>query len=560
MGCWLAVYLTARPDNPEGVAPRQLSQALVAMLTARGIPASEIEVVGGGTLGAVARQGSDPVEVADALGYVLYCDANLKVRITPKIPISESVGSFDLDELASYTPGDDSTLPANRIVASGELVRVIKVTDRNGSTYKERVPTGWRTTTKRTTVRGRRVIETETILEPPSEISRFSAAYEKTTDPNALIVAFSEPLQESAIKSQETTIVTTRDSKGYIIKRERKIVGCAAKGLSSFYSAWAGASLPKPAQSTIEPPVETPITQGPREYTIFGAGGDSNTVANTGASSAFSGGGEVTAVPMTLLRPSGMFEVVTLLEETEEWDYKSDEVKYTREQYIPLGAIMPEVGNPIFGYQDPSEQSTPIYHDPLPLTLAEKETIIWEKDSVGRWEMKRNLSQAKGVSNAQEPRDAMSAIQFTSDQASTTDRSWVALSVASQLKTSQTTIEYSDPPGASPVEEMMEAETYTPYLETVEISGEDLLNRTIEVQPSAFCPNIESIRQLVKYEAIALRGMANTIKIGLPLSILPYDIPPNSIIELEGKQYLTVRVSASVNSAESILYLDLWAL
>lgn len=562
MGCWLSLYLNARPKDPEKKLPRQLGDALKGMLVARGIPLSQIEITNRELTGAVPRAGNDPVEVADALGYVLYCDAELKVKLAPKLPKGQMVGQFTKDELATYQPGDAGPLSANRVVVKGELVNIKLTKDSEGTVVKDRVSTGWRTTTTSSKVRGKKHISSEVVLEPPSEISRFSASYEKTTDPNALIFRFSTPLEEPAIKSQETTVTTTRDNKGYIVKRERLVKGCAAKGLSSFYSAWAGASMPKPDASTLEPEATTTPSEGGggnREYTEYGVGGGSTSVANNG-STTFAGGGSTVAQPITLLKPSGMFGVVTLLDELEVWEYKANKVTYTREQKVPLGAIIPEIGNPLFGYQEPSEESSPRYHDPLPLNLAEREVIKWVKDEPGRWESFRTLSQAIGIRNAQEPRDAMGAVQFPDERASKIERSVVAIEVATQLKVATSSQQFSEPPGPSPIEEMQEVEIYTPYEETIEVSGSDLLDRTLEITPSPFCASLEGVRKVAQYAALELRGQANTLKVGLPLSVLPYDLPPNSVIELGGIKYLVVAVSATVGSAEAILNLDLWEL
>lgn len=562
MGCWLSLYLTARPKYPEKKLPRQLGDALKGMLVARGIPLGQIEITNRELTGAVPRAGNDPVEVADALGYVLYCDANLKVKLTPKLPKGQMVGQFTKDELATYQPGDAGPLSANRVVVKGELVDIKLTKDSDGTVVKDRVSTGWRTTTTSSKVRGKKHITSEVVLEPPSEISRFSASYEKTTDPNALIFRFSTPLEEPAIKSQETTVTTTRDSKGYIVKRERLVKGCAAKGLSSFYSAWAGASMPKPDASTLEPEATTTPLEGGggnREYAEVGVGGGSTSVANNG-STTFAGGGSSRAIPITLLKPSGMFGEVTLLDEVEEWEYKANKVTYTREQKVPLGAIIPEIGNPLFGYQEPSEESSPRYHDPLPLNLAEREVIKWAKDELGRWESFRTLSQAIGIRNAQEPRDAMGSVQFPDERASKIERSVVAIEVATQLKVATSSQQFSEPPGPSPIEEMQEVEIYTPFEETIDVSGSDLLDRTLEITPSPFCASLEGVRKVAQYAALELRGQANTLKVGLPLSVLPYDLPPNSVIELGGIKYLVVAVSATVGSAEAILNLDLWEL
>lgn len=562
LGCWLAIYLNARPTDPEKKLPRQLDEALKGMLVARGIPLEYIDIRNSLQLGAIPRVGSDPVEAADALGYILYCDADLKVRIAPKVPLDEILGQFDMAELATFQPGDGGTLSANRIAVKGEIVKVRNIRDQDGSVVRERVSAGWRTTTTSSQIRGRRHTTTEIVLEPPSEISRFSATYEKSNDPDVLVFRFSTPVEESAIKSQQITTTTTRDNNGYIVKREKLIIGCAAKGLSSFYSAWAGASVPKPAPSTIEPPAEpTPLNQGPREYTIYGAGGENaTTVGNGPQSTSLTGNQSTVAVPITLLRPTGMFDETTLLTEIETWDYGDNRVTYLREQMLPVGAIIPEAGNPMFGYQEPSDKSMPIYHDPLPLQLAERETIQWVKDDIGRWESRRTLSQVIGIRNAQEPRDAMNAVQWDAARASTMDRSVVAINVALQFKVAATSQQFSDPPGASPIEEMQEVETYTPYSEVVELEGTDLLDRTLEINPSPFCGTLEDVRKIAQYAALELRGQANSVIIGLPLSILPYDIPPNSAIELEGKPYLVSKVSANIGSAESVLSLDLWEL
>lgn len=559
LGCWLAIYLNASPKDPEAKLPRTLKDALQGMLVARGIPLSSIDISSTLQLGAIPRVGNDPVEIADALGFILYCDAQLKVKLAPKLPNAQMVGQFTKAELASYEPGEDGPLSANRIIIKGELVQVRRIKDSSEPTItRERVATGWRTTTRTSKVVGREHTATEVVMEPPSEISRFSATYEKSTDPNVLIFRFSTPLEESAMLSQTTNVVTSRDLKGYIVKRVRTINGCAAKGLSGFYSAWAGASIPKPAPETIEPPA-TPTPLGNREYTVFGVGGDS-TSTSSGGSSSFSGGGAVVAIPITLLKPTGMFEQAELLRETEAWVFKKDQVTYTREQWLPLGAIIPEVGNPVFGYQEPSDKSQPVYYDPLPMNLAEREVVVWQKDDLGRWEANRTLSQAIGIRNAQEPRDAMAAVQFTALAANTVNRAGVAVCVATQLKVSQTSIQASEPPTASPIEELQEVETYTPYNETLELTDTDLLNRSLEINPSPFCGSLDQVRKIAQYTAIELRGQANTTVIGLPLSGLTYDIPPNSVIELEGKKHLVASVTASVSSSEAKLTLDLWKL
>ena len=560
MGCWLAIFLNASPAEPERKLSRQLGEAIKGMLVPRGIPLSAIAIDETENTGAIPMVGSDPVEVAASLGYILYCDAELKVRLAPKVPEGVMVGTFMLAELATYQPGEDGPLSANRVVAKGDLVRIQNVKGLEGSRVRERVATGWRTTITSSEVRGRQFIEREVILEPPSEISRFSASFEKTTDPNALISRFTKPFEESAIKSQETVTTTTRDKKGYIVRREKIITGCAAKGISSFFSAWAGASLPKPDQSAVEPEAPPTPLKDPKEYTIFGVGGDQINSSSSNVPSVFAD--KPKSQTMTLLKPSGMFGVIPLLRETETWDYGKNLVTYDRIQQIPLGAILPEIGNPLVGYQEPTEQSPPVYRDPTPLCPAEHETIKWVKDDLNRWESRRTLSQAIGVRNAQEPRDAMESVQFEEDSPERyrTDRSNVAIAVATQMKVSSSSQQYSSPPGASPIEEMQEVETFTPYSVVIELNGNDLLNRTIEINPSTFCANLEGVRKVAEYAALELRGQANTTRMGLPLTGLPFDIPPNSVIELAGKKYLTVNLTSRTDSAQGVLEMDLWEL
>lgn len=560
MGCWLSVYLSASPAEPEKKLSRQLGGVLQGMLVARGIPLSAIVIESTENTGAIPRVGDDPVEVAAALGYLLYCDAELKVRLAPKIPQGVMVGQFTLAELASYQPGEDGPLSANRVVAKGDLVTVRTAQGQEGTRVRERVTTGWRTVITSSQVKGRQYIERELVLEPPSEISRFSATYEKTTNPNALIAMFTEPLEEPAMRSQETVTTTTRDRDGYIVQRDKVIRGCAAKGISSFYSAWAGASVPKPDQTAVEPDSPPSNLEGPREYNIVGVGGDQINSSQSGGAEGF--GDFPASQPMTLLRPSGMFGEIPLLIETETWDYSRNLVTYERNQQLPLGAILPELGNPLGGYQEPTEQSPPVYRDPTTLFPSEHETIKWVKDDLGRWESRRTLSQAIGVRNAQEPRDAMGAVQYGEDapERYRLDRSNVAVVVATQLKVSSTSLQYSSPPGPSPIEEMQEIETFTPYSVMIELNGNDLLNRTIEISPSPFCANLEGVRKVAEYAALELRGQANTTRMGIPLTALAFDIPPNSVIELAGKKYLAVSMTSRIDSAQGVLEMDLWEL
>lgn len=560
MGCWLSVYLSASPAEPEKKLSRQLGEALKGILVARGIPLNAITIDATESVGAIPMVGSDPVEIANALGYILYCDSELKVRLAPRVPEGLLVGKFTLAELASYQPGEDGPLSANRVAAKGDLVKIETVKGHEGSRVRERVATGWRTIITSSEVRGRQYVEREVVLEPPSEISRFSASFEETTDPDALIARFTQPNEESAIKSQETVTTTTRDRKGYIVRRDKVITGCAAKGISSFFSAWAGASMPKPDQSAVEPEAPPTPLQSPREYSIFGVSGDQVNSSASTAPSAFAD--KPTSQTMTLLKPSGMFAIIPLLIEVETWDFGKDFVTYQRVQQIPLGAILPEIGNPLAGYQEPTEQSPPVYRDPTTLCPSERETIKWVKDDLGRWESRRTLSQAIGVRNAQEPRDAMGAVQFKEDapERYRVDRSNVAIAVATQMKVSTSSQQYSSPPGPSPIEEMQEVETFTPYSVTIELNGNDLLNRSVEISPSPFCVNLEGVRKVAEYAALELRGQANTTRMGLPLTGLPFDIPPNSVIELGGKKYLAVNLTSRTDSAQGVLEMDLWEL
>jgi hypothetical protein len=573
-GCLLSTYLDAVPDEPDVQVSEYLPLALSKILQARGIPPDKIQVNIPVNLGSKPTYGSDPVEIANACGYHLYSKKSGEISLSPMAAPDTSIGSFALEDLAN-TPdtGSNRPLTANRVISTGILTKVKEKDLEYKLTSKTPVRGGYRTTTREYKVRRDTIIETETVKEPKSQISSFSANYESNkSSPGKLLNSFYYTSRTPDIESSKTVVTTKVDRDGNIVKRSSITTGVAAKGLSAFYSAWASAEVPPPP----DPAEETEDTSGVPLFnpqTGASLGGDYNYNPATTLDSSESA--------LTIRKPSGLFETVDLeiIEESWDWDigdtqktltnpnstfvkFKSQKgsVYYTRVKYLPIGAILPEAGNPLFGFQTPTTESRPNYRDPKPLVIAEKETISYQLDEAGEWYADRLLEQAVGVRNAQEPLDAMKSVQFPAGDLNSyaTDRTNVALNVATQLTPAVPEYIQASPPGKPSVDDKVSYDLTRDYRFEISLADSDILDRSIQISPSSFSPNIKAIVDYSKYQAMSIKGQNMEIQVDLPLSGLTFDIPTGSVVELESKKYIIQKTKATVSLSSGILSLTLW--
>ena len=576
-GCYLATYLDAVPDNPEKQVSEYLPKGLRAILEGRGIPSDKISVTPAINLGSTPSYGSDPVEIANACGYHLYSDKTNVIRLSPMAQPDSNVGSFSLSEL-SRTPSTGVTRPltANRVISTGVLTKVKEKDLEYKLASKTAVRGGFREVIKEYKVSSDTITETETIKEPRSQVSSFSSNYEYNSDnPNTLLNSFFYTSLTPAIESSKTIVTTEVDKDGNIKNRDTIVTGVAAKGLSGFYSAWASAEIPPPPDPTVIVEEDEDASGIPPFSPQTGAslGGDYN--FNPSAPIVLPGNA------LTLERPKGMFETIDLEVIKESWDWDVEDgqatvtnpnslsvkfkstkgtVRYSKVRYLPLGAILPECGDPLFGYQSPTQESRPVYRDPKPLIIAEKENILYQLDEAGQWYADRTLEQVIGLRNAQQPLDAMRSVQYPAGDINTyaTDRTNVALNVATQLTLAVSEPLQSAPPGKPNVDDKEQFELSRDYRFELTLSDADLLDRSIQVTPSSFSPGIPAIVAYSQYQAMAIRGEAMAITIEVPLSGLTFDIPTGSLITIDSKAYTIQQIKATVGPLSGILSLTLW--
>lgn len=594
VGCYLSTYLDAVPSNPDKQASEYLPKGLTDILHAKGIPLGKISITPAINLGSTPTYGSDPVELANACGFLLYSDNEGIVKLSPMSSPEESVGTFTLEELANNPNiGVSRPLTASKVISTGELTKVKK----KDAEYKiesiTEVRGGNRTVTKEYKVNRFNIIESETITEPRSQISSFSNTYlTNSSNPNTLLFKFQSTIKSPIVESQKTTVTTSVNRDGYIVRRITKTTGVAAKGLAGFYAAWAAAEIPEPSIEEEEEELEDNIfVDGNSLFTPIYLNSRTNFITIppnssfvTGEDYNFSSSAPLQTDPnaLTLLRPgASMFDTVNLeiIEENWEWDISENQdtitninsprvnfkstrgkVKYSRVKFLPLGAILPECGDPLFGYQEPTQESRPVYRDPTGLILAEKEIIIYNLDETGQWYADRVLEQAIGVRNAQQPIDAMNSVQYPSDNinAYATDRTFVAINVASQLTLAISERIQSAPPSKPSLQDEIQYDLTRNYRFEIELEDNALLERTIQVSPSSFSPNIKSIIAFSQYQAMAIKGQSMAITVEMPLADLNFDIPSGSIIVIDNKKYSIQQIKVSVNVQSALLQFTLW--
>lgn len=591
VGCYLSTYLDAVPSNPEKQASEYLPKGLTDILHAKGIPLDKISITPAINLGSTPTYGSDPVELANACGFLLYSDNEGIVKLSPMSSPEESVGTFTLEELANNPNiGVSRPLTASKVISIGELTKVKKKDAEYTIESITEVRGGNRTVTKEYKVNRSSIVESETIKEPKSQISTFSSNYSSNLDnPNTVMIKFQSTSKSRIVESQKTTVTTTVDRDGYMVRRISVTTGLAAKGLAGFYAAWAAAEIPEPPEEEeeeeeeVDPniPLFTPTYLNTRTNFITIP---PNSSFVTGEDYNFSSSAPLQTDPnaLTLLRPGpSQFDTVTLeiIEENWEWDLGKDqdtitninalgvnfkstrgEVKYSRVKFLPLGAILPECGDPLFGYQEPTSFSRPVYRDPKNLILAEKEVILYTLDEAGQWYADRVLEQAIGVRNAQHPIDAMNAIQYPPDNinAYATDRTFVAINVASQLTLAISERIQSAPPSKPSLQDEIQYDLTRNYRFEIDIEDNALLERTIQVSPSSFSPNIKAIIAYSQYQAMAIKGQSMAITVEMPLADLNFDIPSGSIIVIDNKKYSIQQIKVSVNVQSALLQFTLW--
>ena len=254
VGCYLSTYLDAVPSNPEKQASEYLPKGLTDILHAKGIPLEKISITPAINLGSTPTYGSDPLELANACGFLLYSDNEGIVKLSSMSSPEDSVGTFTLEELANNPNiGVSRTLTASKVISIGELTKVKK----KDAEYKiesiTEVRGGNRTVTKEYKVNRSSIVESETIKEPKSQISTFSDNYSSNpSNPNSVIVKFQSTRKSPIVESQKTTVTTTVNRDGYMVRRISVTTGLAAKGLAGFYAAWAAAEIPTPPEEDEE--------------------------------------------------------------------------------------------------------------------------------------------------------------------------------------------------------------------------------------------------------------------------------------------------------------------
>lgn len=570
VGCYLAVYLQANPSEPSKPLSNSLGSAINAILKDRGVPPGNISVANSVKLGSVPTLGDNPVDMAQAAGYRLYSDSDSRVRLTPLMKPTVNIGTLDPQELSQTPePGSTNPLSANTVVVEGQIAQVKDADVEYTVTSKTAVRGGFRETEKRYRVGNRKTIETETIKEPRSQVSTFSHNFESSSDPNDLLSKFSRTRKSGSVESQKTVVTTEVDRDNYLKRRTKVVEGLAARGLSQFFAAWASAEIPPPTSN--EP--ET-IEVSARDFAI--------------AANAISQGNfDYSSIPdytdpgaLTIAKPRNMFRKIDLEFEEETWDWdlggtqtvitnpntsrvsfakNRGQCKYERTRYLPVGAILPEMGNPVFGYQVVvAGNSTPRYRDGAQMVVAEKEVILYTQEESGDWIADRTLEQATGIRNAQEPIDAMRSVKLPPGDQGKVDRSNVAINVATQLTLAVNERLRSSPPGKLEISDTKQYTQVRDYKFSINIGSEDLLNRSVQISPSPFAPDISAIADAAKFQALVTRGEANQISLQLPLQGLTFDIPPNSVATYDGVKYVVNSLSASITSGQGVITLRLY--
>ena len=565
----MAVYLQASPSEPTKQLDARLGVAITDILKDRGIPAEYIKVASSIKLGSVPTLGESPVVLANSAGFNLYSDHLSVIRLASLVDSEKSIGTFTQAELASDpVTGDSNPLSANRIVVDGILSRV----DEADVEYKVETETpvrgGIRKVIKEYKVGKRKIIETETIKEPKSQVSTFSQNFEAAKDPDKLIQRFNRTVKSPSVTSQTTTVTTEVDKDNLLKSRTKIVTGMAAKGLSKFFAAWAGAELPPPVTT------EEESTSEPVDSTIEfqGSGSVSGDYDYTPTES------QSTSSALTLAKPSGMFNIIDLEFEEEEWEWDlDDEIKpitnpntktisfgqnrgkcvYSRVKYLPIGAILPEIGNPIIGYQVvQAGLSNPKYRDGSRMVVAEKEVITYTQEDSGDWVAERRLEQAIGVRNAQEPLDAMRSVQFTDPEAQAReDRSNVALNVASQLTLAINERIRSSPPAPLEIDDTKRYTKTRPYKFTIEMGSEDLLDRSIQISPTPYVPSIPAIADFARYQSLITRGQAKQLTFEMPIEGLSFDIPPMSLLNFNTNTFFVNQLKVTLSAGKGLLTL-----
>lgn len=578
LGCWLAVFREGTASEPDKVAGTEAGLAIEAILEALGVPKARLKVSLSTTLGNPVTMSDSPESIAEACGYKLYSDENGDIRVTPLTKTLTNIGSFDKSEIINSSLGTRNPLSAQRLVCSGVLSKVAEGDAEWESETETTVRGGKRTIKKEFKIKKRKTIETEVVTEPSSQVSSFASNYEQGGDSGKLLSRFYATQAGRTIVSLETEIVTEYDKDGYLESRKTTVQGVKAKTLSNFFAAWASAEAPKPPDN----PDEGIYDENGVEYEyvkIYESGSSSNGYTVYGyvpvEVSPFGGGDGDQA--MTLRKPSGMFQKMILETIEETWEYdipkerntvtsldsekvsfgtKPGTCKYERVRMLPIGAILPEMGNPYFGYQTVSYLSKPIYRSPDRLTVAEKEVIHYTQDEAGEWSAERILEQAVGIRNSQEPIDAMKSVQFEGVQAKTVNRAHVALNVATQVTLAAQSRTQTSPPGKT---ELSEDKPYTmtrDYKFELEIDSDSVLDRAVGVTAPPYCPNTGAIVDLLEYRAMEVVGQSKAINLELPLRDLNFDIPPRSRLTYEGDIYFVNSLTAKSDFKKATLTLQ----
>lgn len=599
-GCYLATYLDAVPDKPEKQVSEYLPIGLRAILEGKGIPHDKIGGIPNIYLGSAPNYGSDPVEIANACGYHLYSDKDNVVRLSHMTQPESNVGVFSLSELSS-TPRTGTTRPltANRVISTGVLTKVKEKDVEYTLVSKNAVRGGYRTVTKTYKISRDTITETETVMEPKAQVSSFSSNYEyNSNNPDILLNSFNSTARTPDIESSKTIVTTKVDRDGNIKNRYTITTGVAAKGLSAFYSAWASAEVPPPPEPTedLGDDFDDAIDDLIRgtEFSRGDQGDLIDAIEEMIQGTSYSIIGNFNYTPaavressenaLTIIRPSGMYDTIQLevIQESWDWDVREaqetltnpnpnsggvrinrptkDTVSYSRVRYLPIGAILPESGDPLFGYQEPTQESRPIYRDPKPLVIAENETILYQLDEAGQWTADRVLEQVIGLRNSQEPIDAMRSVQYPvgSFKAMAADRTNVALNVATQLTLSVSERLQSSPPDKPSMDDKEKFELPRDYRFEFTFSDADLLDRAIQVAPSSFSPNVPAIVAYSRYQAMAIKGESMAITVEVPLSGLTFDIPTGSLITIDAVTYSIQQIRATMGPKSGILSLTLW--
>ena len=139
-----------------------------------------------------------------------------------------------------------------------------------------------------------------------------------------------------------------------------------------------------------------------------------------------------------------------------------------------------------------------------------------------------------------------------------TDRTNVALNVATQLTLAVSETSQTAPPSKPSLDDKEKYELSQDYRFEFTFSDDDLLDRSIQVTPSSFSPDIPAIAAYSRYQAMAIKGESMAITIEVPLSGLTFDIPTGSLITIDSVTYSIQQIKATVGLQSGILSLTLW--